>query len=293
MDIAVALGGGGSRGFAHIGVLRALEDEGFRIRSIAGTSMGGLVAAMYAAGYSPQEMLAHASKASLPELLRARPLGPGLVGVQRIERFLGSLLGDRTFEDLRIPLALTAVDADGGREIVLTQGPLVEAILATIAIPGIFPPQLMGSHRLLDGGLIDPVPVAPARRLFRGPVVAVALSPPRERWAERRAEGSLGLPLLDAVVRLRPAEVLSIVVRAVEITSREMTELRLKVDQPEAIIRPAVTHIGLLEAVRVEEVAALGERAAAEAMPQLRALFTPGQRVRRGLRRWLGAKPDD
>jgi NTE family protein len=290
MDVTVALGGGGARGFAHIGVLRVLEREGFRIRAIAGTSMGGVIAAVYAAGYSPDEIEKHSAAASLPDLIRSRPVGPGLIGVRKIEAFLRKHLDDRDFDDMRIPLALTAVNLADGAAIVLRQGRVIEAVMATTALPGIFPPYVLGEHRLLDGGVIDPVPVAAVRTLHAAPVVAVALSPAPENWAETRSPASLGLPLLGLVSRLRPAEVLTIALRAVEITARSMTELRLQIDRPDVVIRPSVSHVGLLEGVRVAEVAALGQAAAEAALPQLRDLFTPRRRLERGLQRAFGGE---
>lgn len=289
MDIAVALGGGGARGFAHIGVLRVLEREGFRIRAIAGTSMGGVIASVYAAGYSPDEIEQRAARMPLTDLLKSRPRGPAIFGLARIEAFLREQLGERTFADLRCPLALTATDLGESKEVVLTDGVVVDAVLATIALPGIFPPKLLGEQRLLDGGVVDPVPVRPARSLFAGPVVAVALSPPPERWASSRSPVSLGIPFLGVVTRLRVAEALTVVLRAIEITTRSMTELRLEADRPEVVIRPAVAHIGLLEAASVTEIAALGERAAVDALPQLKRLASPTGRMRRWFRRRLGA----
>ncbi len=288
MDITVALGGGGARGFAHIGALRVLEREGFRIRAISGTSMGGVIAAVYAAGFSPDEIEKHSTAGSLPELIRSRPEGPGLIGVRKIEAFLRQHLGDREFADMTIPLALTAVNLADGSEVVLTKGKVLPAVMATTALPGVFPPYVLGEHRLLDGGVIDPVPVAAARALYPAPVVAVALSPAPENWAETRSPASLGLPLIGLVARLRPAEVLTIALRAVEITARAMTELRLQIDRPEVVIRPSVSHVGLLAGVRVSEVAALGEAATLAALPQLRELFSPRRRLERGLRRAFG-----
>ena len=288
MDITVALGGGGARGFAHIGALRVLEREGFHIRAISGTSMGGVIAAVYAAGFSPDEIEKHSTAGSLPDLIRSRPEGPGLIGVRKIEAFLRQHLGDREFADMTIPLALTAVNLADGSEVVLTKGKVLPAVMATTALPGVFPPYVLGEHRLLDGGVIDPVPVASARALYPAPVVAVALSPAPENWAETRSPASLGLPLIGLVARLRPAEVLTIALRAVEITARAMTELRLQIDRPEVVIRPSVSHVGLLAGVRVSEVAALGEAATLAALPQLRELFSPRRRLERGLRRAFG-----
>lgn len=289
MNVCVALGGGGARGLAHLGVLRVLEREGFCIRGIAGTSMGGVIAALYAAGYSPEEMLKRSSSMSLTALLRARPEGAGLVGLKRVTESLRSYLGNKTFADLRIPLALTATNLETGREMVITEGGVVEGVLATIALPGIFPPAIQGDHRLVDGGMVDPVPVEPARRLFSAPVVAVALSPSPERWGEARSPSPLGaLPLFDMFSHLRPGQALAVFLRALEISSRAMTEQHLKLTRPDVVIRPEVWHIGLFDDVSPAEAAAIGEQATEAALPELRALFAPGRRLARTLRRAVG-----
>jgi len=291
MDLGVALGGGGARGLSHIGVLRVLEREGFRIRAIAGTSMGGVIAASYAAGFSPDEIEQRISRTAMSDLLRARPDGPSLIGLGRVERFLRENLGDRTFADLRLPLALTAVDLTAGKEIVLTEGRVVEAVMATIAIPGIFPPQLIGEGRLVDGGMMDPVPVMPARWLFPGPIAAVVLSPPPDLWAEKRSPSPLRLmiPLMGMVTRLRPAQALGVFMQAMELSARSMTELRLQIDRPEVVIRPDVSQVGLFDDTPPSQVAALGEAAAEQALPELRALFSPSRRLRRRVRSLLGS----
>lgn len=289
MDITLALGGGGARGFSHIGVLKVLEREGFRVRGVAGTSIGGIVGAGFAAGNTAADLEQHAALTPLAALLRARPVGAGLVGVSRIEKFLRELLGDLTFDQLPIPLAVTAVDLEGARQVVITEGPVVEAVLATIALPGIFPPQLIGGHSLVDGGTVDPVPVRAARALHPAPVLAVALTPPPERWAEERAPSILaGLPLMDVVARLRPGQALNVFVRSMEIAARSLTELHLERDQPEIVLRPQVSDIGLFDNTPAAEIIARGEAEAERALPALRALFTPGARLGRALRRRPG-----
>jgi NTE family protein len=290
MDISVALGGGGARGLSHIGVLQVLEREGFIIRAIAGTSMGGVIAAMYAAGYTPDEMLGRASETPPMGLLRARPDGAGLIGLGRVAEFMKKAIGDRTFADMRIPLALTATDLEMCREVVITEGSVVEGILATIALPGVFSPKIQGETRLVDGGMVDPVPVQPARELFPAvPVVAVALSPKPEDWGTKRSPSLLAtLPMFDMFSRLRPGQALNVFLRALEISARSLTELHLQVDKPDVVIRPAVFHIGLLQQAPVSEAADLGVKAAEEALPELRALFTPSRRLARQARRLFG-----
>ena len=285
MDIAVALGGGGIRGLAHIGVLSVLEREGFRIRGIAGTSMGGIIAAWYAAGKSPAEMQALAEATSPRDLLHVRPGAAGMIGIDHIADLLHTVLGRRRFDDMRIPLAVTAADLNTGREVVLTEGAVADAVLATIALPGVFPPQLLGKYRLIDGGALDPVPVCPARKLFDGPVIAVALSPEPERWAQTKSPSPLGdLPGLQVLSRLRPGQALQVFLDSTEIMLRTYTELRLQIDKPEVIVRPEVWHVGMLQETSVAPMVAKGVEAMEGCLGKARDQFTPGRRAGRSLR---------
>ena len=177
MDISLALGGGGARGYAHIGVLRRLEHEGFRIRAVAGTSAGGIIAAAYAAGLTPDELESIFSKLDQSKLF-ARTVndGPGILGLSGAMKELENVFGDSTFADLHIPCGVVAVDIDEGIEIDLTEGRIVDALLATGAVPGVFPPKSYGEMQLVDGAVLNPVPVSLARKLApRLPIVAVVL----------------------------------------------------------------------------------------------------------------------
>ena len=122
MDISIALGGGGSRGYAHIGVLRSLESKGFRIRAAAGTSAGGIVAVAYAAGYTPDELELMFTDLDQSKLFARAPTeGPGLLGLSRAAKLFEELFGDSSFADLQIPCAVVAVDLEAGREVVLSE----------------------------------------------------------------------------------------------------------------------------------------------------------------------------
>lgn len=272
MDISLALGGGGVKTNAHLGVLRTLEKAGHRIRAIAGTSAGGIIGAVYAGGYSSDEILARFSRIDQNHLFGRKPQdGPSLMGLEGIEALLEEMLGARTFADLRLPFAVTAVDLDHGREVTLRRGRVVEALMATIAIPGVFPPKRWEHLRLVDGGVLNPVPVTLARALApRLPVVAVVLSSPHISpesgliW-----EPNLPGPVIDRIARLRVAQAFNIFVRSVDIGNRRLTEMRLAQEKPEVVIRPEVNHIGTLDHVEVAELVGLGEAAAQEALPRL------------------------
>ncbi|MEJ2600993.1 MAG: patatin-like phospholipase family protein [Anaerolineales bacterium] len=273
MEITLALGGGGVRGAAHIGVLNGLEKAGYRVRAIAGTSAGGIAGAVYAAGYSPEELLAEFAQLDQTNLYARRPGdGPSILGVAGINRLLKRILGERTFEELQIPLAVTALDIKSKKEVVLNRGRVVDAVLATMSMPGVFPPQEYADYLLVDGGLVDPVPVAAARAFFpRLPVVAVALDDPTyiQEITYSPPNFLMPSPLLRTIARLRVAQAFSIFLESMDISSGFLTEFRLELDQPDVIIRPHVGDLELLENINVVDIALRGEQALEKALPTL------------------------
>jgi NTE family protein len=278
------------RGLAHIGILKVLEREGVRVEAIAGTSIGGIVGAAYAAGYGPDQLAHVADAASIRQMLRARPEGPALMGINRIEEWLHGILGQRTFADLRMPFVVTAADLNTGQEVVIKEGIVAHAVLATMALPGLFPPQLMGDYRLIDGGALDPVPVRPVRALSGAPVVAAVLSPARESWREARGPGLAGmLPVAQVLFRLRPGQAIQVFSDYMELTSRTYTETRLEIDQPEVIVRPEVWRVGLFDEPSVADMIGIGEKAMEQELPLLREQFSLPKRLARMVRRPPGA----
>lgn len=271
MDVVLALGGGGAKGNAHLGVIKVLEREGYRIRAVAGTSAGGMAAAIYAAGYSPAEIIEIFSQVDQDDLYSLGS-GPALLGMEGISKALHKFIDQETFQDLKIPCALTAVDLKSMQEVILTRGSVMESILATIAIPGIFPPRPWGDYRLIDGGVVDPVPVEAARELAPGlPVIAVSLSTLTEEEIQLLPDTLLREPpLLKPIAKLRVAQAFDIFLRSIILTQHALTESRLKVEKPEIVITPEVAHIGYLEKVDVVRVASLGEKAAERALPEIK-----------------------
>jgi NTE family protein len=286
MNITLALGGGGAKGNSHIGVIRRLEKEGFKIEAVAGTSFGGVVAVFYALGYSPAEIEAIFDDLDQNQLYGQSPNeGPSLLGLAGVTKWLRELIGDKTFDDLKLPCVLTAADLKCGCEVILSTGPLVDAILATVAVPGIFPARIIGEWELVDGGTLDPVPVAPARALKPGlPVIAVVLTTPMGVPAQT---WNLPVPdyfprrLVEHIARLRYAQAFDIFSRALDMVTRAVTEYRLEVDKPEIILRPQVNDIDLLDRVNVRDVAKKGEEIVEAALPEIRKLFTWQSRLRR------------
>ncbi len=288
MDIALALGGGGSRGYSHIGVLRRLEQEGYRVRAVAGTSAGGVIAALYAAGYSPDEMEERLSKTDQTRLfIRSNGEGPSILGFGGATKLLESLLGDLTFEELKLPCAVVAVDIKSALEVVLNKGRVVDAVLATGAVPAIFPPQQIGEHLLVDGATLNPVPVSVARTLAPSlPTVAVVLSPllGQERiQVPLRFPTRIPAPIMDRLSRSRLAQALNIYIQATDAGARMLTDLRLKIDAPDVIVRPDVVAVGLLDKVDVHNIVHLGEVAMDAALPDLKRVTGWAYRLRKRL----------
>jgi NTE family protein len=288
MDITLALGGGGAKGNSHIGVLRRLEKENYKIRAVAGTSFGGIVAVVYAAGYAPDEIEDIFAKVDQARLFgRSVEENPSLLGLAGVRKFLDEVLSDRTFAELKIPCAVTAVDLNCGCEVILDEGPVKDALLATIAVPGVFPAHPWHEWELVDGGVLNPVPVSVARTLAPSlPVVAVTLLAPMGEPA--RAMGmpvpdGIPKPILDRLAHIRYAQAFDVFMRSVDVGNRAMAEYRLAVDKPDVIIRPAVSDIELLAQVDVREVARRGDKAVEAALPELKQIASWTSRLRRSL----------
>lgn len=227
--MALALGGGGVRGYAHLGVLAVLEEAGVPIRGLAGSSAGALAAAAWAFGYKdPWRVHGAIFDREVAELSRAGSLRalarlfiafrrPAVVDTDRIEEGLKALFGEARLEESPIPLALQAADLLTGEAVVLREGPVWKAVLASMAIPGLFPPVALMGRLLVDGDVAEKVPVRAAKALFPK-VVAVDVSnpPPKEPprtaleaallagEASRRRLKALALKEADVVIALDP-----------------------------------------------------------------------------------------
>ncbi|UYN89423.1 MAG: patatin-like phospholipase family protein [Anaerolineales bacterium] len=282
--VALALGGGGTKGIAHLGVLRAMERLGLRVEAIAGTSIGGLVGAVYATGRPLEQVIARVASMTQSGLFRrGKEIDNALLGLEGVAEVLLDLVGEKYFEELPIPLAVTAVDLNTGQEIVLNSGRVLDAVLATIALPGIFPPRVIGEHTLIDGGVSNPVPVSVARRLRPGlPVVASVLSAPPMAEKPLPVTNLLPpMPVLERLSQFRLARALTVFTQAMSINGRVLTEMRLDIEKPDVVLRPDVDHIGLLDPIDLEDFLARGEQAAADLK------LGWGLRARSRVRAWL------
>lgn len=273
--IGLALGGGGARGLAHIGVLKALERAGIPVHVLAGTSMGGLIAALYAAGRPAAEIEAETLRlGKLNQLLNLVDLGlprRAFLSGDKLYAFLQEKLGPQlTFAQLRRPLALTAVDLISGKEIILREGSVAEAVRATISLPGMLEPVERSGQLLVDGGVLNNVPADQARALGAEIVIAVNVS--LDVHDDRQWQ-HVGLPaiLVDSW-------------RADAISAAALTEIRLALVRPEVLLCPPISSeiTTLTGFTRAAEIIAAGEAAVEEALPRLLRLARPGRPVDAG-----------
>ncbi|MDY6873890.1 MAG: patatin-like phospholipase family protein [Chloroflexota bacterium] len=293
MDISLALGGGGVRGVAHLGVIRELEKQGFKVKAIAGTSAGGLMGSAYAAGYSTEEIETAVNRFDQNHLFTGRRSDrPALLGLDSIANILSELLADRTFEDLPIPFAVTAVSLSTGKEIILREGKVMDAVLATIAIPGVFPSKVIGERVLVDGGVLDPVPIRLARWMRPDlPVAAVILHRKPEGYTFEDTDLPIQVPgpvsIVERLSKLRPVQAFNIFSRSIEVTGQHLTRLSVELYKPEVAIYPRVGHIAVLQNINTKDLIQAGIVATEEAVEELKSEANWMKRIQRSVRRRL------
>jgi len=181
VGIGLALGGGFARGIAHVGVLKVLEEENIPIRYIAGTSVGALIGAAYCSGISAAELEQVAAKVRFKHIASWTLSRYGFASNQRMIGFLNQLLKVKTFEELRIPLAVTATDFSTGEGVLFHSGPLIDPVRASCAYPGMFLPVKIRGRHLIDGMLSHTVPTRPLRQMGADRVLAVHL---KGKWTD-------------------------------------------------------------------------------------------------------------
>lgn len=304
--IGLVLGGGAARGFAHIGILRAILERGIVPDVVVGTSIGAAVGGAYVAGHLDvfEDWARGLQPRSVLGYLDIQLNGSGLIGGGKLATELEQSIGRRLIEDLPVKFAAIATEVATGHEIWLTRGRLVEAIRASYALPGIFSPVRIGDRWLVDGALVNPVPVSAARALGAEIVIAVNLNadnfghggtiaafgtPPdlpddeaaapapakgigkffsAERTMKREFFGSVGRPGISTVM-----------VEAFNIMQDRITRARLAGDPPDVLVSPRVAKIGWFDFHRAQETIAHGRRAAERALESIEeaiAILGPG-----------------
>jgi len=243
--VGLALGGGGGRGIAHIGVLAELETARIPIHVIAGTSAGSLVGVLYAAGLSPGQILALAERTTWRDLVQLTMPRVGLVSAGRMEALLNDILHNANLEELPVPVATVACDLYTGREVVLKRGNAALAVRASCSVPGIFAPVPHGSALLADGGLINGVPVNVTRAMGADVTIGVRLHQGVQRTHELNS-------------------IFSILGQSFEIMQRSQ-----HMDRPEILIVPELVNHHMGDLTKVMPAYEAGRLATQKALPTI------------------------
>jgi NTE family protein len=290
--IGIALGGGVARGFAHIGALRALNKAGIFPDIVAGTSIGAVVGAAYLAGKLDilEEWARGLNRLRIMSYLDFRVRGGGLINGSRLAATLRDHLGDMTIEALGQPFAAIATDLLTGHEVWLTQGPLVDSLRASFSLPGVFAP-VMNDHRwLIDGALVNPVPVSACRAMGAQMTIAINLNADiigMARGPDSAIPTIAGFDLLEqdhataATARKTPfirrffkrehdhPSLFGVMLSSLNILQDRIARSRLAGDPPDIAIDPRIGHIGLAEFDRAAELIDAGAEAVERRLPQI------------------------
>jgi NTE family protein len=285
--VALALGSGGAKGLAHIGAIEEIEAHGYQIVAIAGTSMGALIGGVYAMGKLSiyRDWVCSLAKMDVLKLVDWTLSGGGLIKGERIIETLRSLIGDAAIEDL--PLAYTAVatDLDREREVWLTRGPLFDAIRASIAIPTVFRPHVLANRRLIDGGLLNPVPVTPLIREHADYLFAVSMDGPSDPGTPDEVSAtptadndSYRSRLGDFISKMMPhgmekprePGMLELLMQSMDLMQANLSRLRLAAYEPDLLIRMPRNVATVYEFYRAGELIEMGRKQARQALSNWR-----------------------
>jgi NTE family protein len=271
IKIGLALGGGGAKGAAHVGVLMELERLGIRPSLITGTSVGAYIGAAYAAGVDLPTIAQ-----SIPDLSLARNYGfpgsaPALSTNVKYQQHLRALIGDITFADLKIPLAVVATDLVSQREVILGEGKVVPAVMASASLPFVFPPVEINGMVLVDGGMVNNVPFDVARARGATYVIAVDLSNSSPYGTVDELEPPTGL-LSKAITLTKNRRMWQIMSTLNDIHSTQLLHARLAISRPEILLRPYLGTISLFDTHRWQTALVAGQTAVREIEDKLKKL---------------------
>lgn len=296
--IGLALGGGLARGFAHVGVLKTLNKHGIYPSIIAGTSIGAVVGGAYLAGKLDdfEKWALNLNRLRIFSYMDFRMKSPGLIGGDKLEKELDKHFKDMNIEDLPNPFIAIASDLATGHEVWLRKGSIIQAMRASFALPGVFPPVERNHRQLVDGAMVNPVPVSVCQALGARMTIAVdlhadligkAAAPgknyqrvagfdvyndadvPKEQ--QKRFFSNFFAKRLFSRKDDETPSLFGIMVSALSIIQDRITRSRLAGDPPDVHIKPKVGHIGMVEFERAEELIKLGEEAAEHAIPKIKA----------------------
>ena len=262
--IALVLGGGAARGFAHIGVIRVLEQEKVPIDLIVGTSVGSLIGALYAYDRNSFDLEWTAFSLDRDKIIDYGILnaftGMGVAKGDKLEEFVRSKVPVATIEELKIPFAAVAADLNRGVQVVLDKGPVAKAVRASSAIPGVFPPVSLQGKLLVDGGVVDSIPVSAARELGADFVIAVDIG--------------------EQVINFNVVDVVDVMIQSLTIMGAETAKYKKK--DADVLIAPRIGDVGMLDFTQKKRCMQAGIDAAQKMMPEVKAKIEAWGRKRAG-----------
>lgn len=258
--IGLALGAGGARGFAHIGVLQKLEENGITVHCLAGSSMGALIGSLYAVGLSPQRMRKFIAHLPQKLWLDYKVSRMGFIAGEKVKELIRLLTKNKNIEEADIPLAIVATHLKRGERVVFRQGSIAEAVRASISIPGIFEPAVIAGQYYVDGAVVDRLPVSVLREMGADLLIAVDVS---------------SLETMQNAV----TSVFDVIVQSIDIMQREILKHRM-VDV-DVLIRPDVGSYSSMMYHRAEVMIREGERAAEKAMPAIKEAIRAWREINR------------
>jgi len=239
-QIGLALGSGGARGFAHLGVIKVLRDEGIPIDLIAGSSMGALVAAFYGAGLDVERLYKLSKVFKRKYYLDFTVPKMGFIAGKRVKELIRIFTHGKMIEELDIPIGIVATDLMSGEKVVFKQGPVAEAVRASIAIPGIFVPEKLGGRLFVDGGVVDRIPVSVAKEMGADIVIAVDVS--------------------NVKINEEVTSIFDVIMQSIDIMQMELVANREVAS--DVMIRPPVEMFNSKAFTNIEEIITIGEEEA-------------------------------
>lgn len=250
--IALVLGAGASKGFAHIGVLKILETNKIPIHLIVGTSVGSVVGSLYAYGFNAFDLQRLSFSIEQKDIVDLTIPDNGFIKGEKLEEFVNKTLKNTPIEKLKIPFYAIATEIQNGQETVFARGNTGQAVRASSSIPGVFRPVKIGDKVYVDGGVVSPVAVEAAKRLGADVVIAVDISASTERTP--------------------PGNTIETLLQAINVMYSKLAAIQLS--QANIVIRPKVGHIGAADFSKRQEAILEGEKAAAEVLPKIIEIIT-------------------
>lgn len=250
--IALVLGAGASKGFAHVGVLKILETNKIPIHMIVGTSVGSVVGSFYAYGLNAFDLHKLSSSIEQKDIVDLTLPDNGFIKGEKLEEFVNRTLKNTPIEKLKLPFYAVATEIQNGREVVFGRGNTGQAVRASCSIPGVFRPVKIGDKIYVDGGVVSPVAVEAAKRLGADVVIAVDISAGAERTP--------------------PGNTIETLLQSIDIMYSKLAAIQLS--QADIVIRPKVGHIGAADFSKRHEAVLEGEKAAAEVLPKIIEIIT-------------------